>query len=191
MEELIRQAFVHVEDIGPHVLDGHYDLFGPNGDILLPQVWERMIEPDWVVTMQMWPMPEPPPAPPAPEPAPPHRADFVTMVPTGAQQGPPRNGGILSQFLQGGMPQPRPPKEAPLGKDAKAAGVKKKKQNGGIFGIFAPPPPKKKTTKKAAPANAPGAGKKPVAIPPVPQPLLRVATDPPPRPANLPRGPPT
>ncbi|KAL8962708.1 MAG: hypothetical protein Q9193_000926 [Seirophora villosa] len=66
MEDLIRQAFLHVEVIGPHVADGHYDLVGPNGEIILPQVWETMIEPDWVITMHMWPMPEPPPPPPAP-----------------------------------------------------------------------------------------------------------------------------
>jgi hypothetical protein len=61
MEELIKQAFVHVEVIGPHVLDGHYDLIGPNGEIILPQVWETMIEPDWSISMHMWPMPEKPP----------------------------------------------------------------------------------------------------------------------------------
>lgn len=59
MEELIRQAFIHVETIGPHVQDGHYDLLGPNGEIILPQVWETVVEPDWTITMHMWPMPEP------------------------------------------------------------------------------------------------------------------------------------
>ncbi|ODM17129.1 hypothetical protein SI65_07528 [Aspergillus cristatus] len=79
MEELIRQAFLHIEVIGPHVADGHYDLVGPNGDIILPQIWDTVIEPDWSITMHMWPIPEkpktpePPPAPEAPadpEPAP-------------------------------------------------------------------------------------------------------------------------
>ncbi|KAH8589784.1 hypothetical protein B0O99DRAFT_522493 [Bisporella sp. PMI_857] len=65
MEELIRQAFMHVDVLGPHVADGHYDLIGPNGEIILPQVWETMIEPDWSISMHMWPMPEkPPPSPP-------------------------------------------------------------------------------------------------------------------------------
>lgn len=66
MEDLIKQAFLHVEVIGPHVAEGHYDLVGPNGEIILPQVWETMVEPDWVITMHMWPIPEPPPPPPAP-----------------------------------------------------------------------------------------------------------------------------
>lgn len=68
MEELIRQAFLHIEIIGPHVAEGHYDLIGPNGDIILPQVWETVIEPDWTITMHMWPIPE---KPKTPEPVPP------------------------------------------------------------------------------------------------------------------------
>lgn len=60
MEDLIRQAFLHVDIIGPHVAEGHYDLIGPNNEIILPGVWETVIEPDWTITMHMWPMPEPP-----------------------------------------------------------------------------------------------------------------------------------
>ncbi|EER36741.1 predicted protein [Histoplasma capsulatum H143] len=58
MEDLIRQAFLHVDVIGPHVAEGHYDLVGPNGDIILPQVWETVVEPDWAITMHMWPVPD-------------------------------------------------------------------------------------------------------------------------------------
>lgn len=81
MEDLIKQAFLHIEVIGPHVAEGHYDLVGPNGDIILPQVWETVVEPDWTITMHMWPIPEKPaepepaaaapPAEPAPATAPP------------------------------------------------------------------------------------------------------------------------
>jgi hypothetical protein len=67
MEELIKQAFLHVDIIGPHVHEGHYDLVGPDGEIILPQVWETMIQPDWLITMHMWPMPEPPPPKPVEE----------------------------------------------------------------------------------------------------------------------------
>lgn len=97
MEELIRQAFLHVDVIGPHVAEGHYDLVGPHGEIILPQVWETMIEPDWVITMHMWPIPDPPPKaeeppaepavevpPPPPPPTPPIDApDVVVVVPEG------------------------------------------------------------------------------------------------------------
>jgi len=64
MRELIRQAFDHVEVLGPQVLEGRYDLVGPNGAIILPKVWDTMIEPGWAITMHMWPLPEPPPPPP-------------------------------------------------------------------------------------------------------------------------------
>lgn len=56
MEELIKQAFLHVDVIGPHVQQGHYDLLGPDQEIILPQVWDRVIEPDSAITMVMWPM---------------------------------------------------------------------------------------------------------------------------------------
>ena len=56
---------MHVEVLGPHVEQGHYDLLGPQGEIILPHVWDTVIEPDWTITMHMWPMaeenPEPPP----------------------------------------------------------------------------------------------------------------------------------
>ncbi|RMZ14151.1 hypothetical protein D0860_02222 [Hortaea werneckii] len=64
MEGLIRQAFLHIDLIGEHVHQGHYDLTGPDGEIILPQVWDTMIQPDWEITMHMWPMPEPPKSPP-------------------------------------------------------------------------------------------------------------------------------
>ncbi|KAK3115938.1 hypothetical protein LTR53_004216 [Teratosphaeriaceae sp. CCFEE 6253] len=59
METLIKQAFLHVDVIGEHVHQGHYDLTGPDGEIILPQVWDTMIQPDWEISMHMWPMPEP------------------------------------------------------------------------------------------------------------------------------------
>lgn len=61
MEELIKQAFLHVDVIEPHVHAGHYDLIGPNGEIILPGVWDQVIEPDWAITMHMWPIEQPRP----------------------------------------------------------------------------------------------------------------------------------
>jgi hypothetical protein len=60
MEDLINEAFRHIDVLGPRVAEGHYDLVGPNGDIILPKVWEKVIEPDWDITMYMWPIPENP-----------------------------------------------------------------------------------------------------------------------------------
>lgn len=52
---------MHVDVIGPHVQDGHYDLVGPNGEIILPAVWENTVQPGWQITMRMWPMDNTPP----------------------------------------------------------------------------------------------------------------------------------
>lgn len=61
MEELIKQAFLQVDVLGPHVQEGHYDLIGPDGEIILPVVWEKVIQPDWSITMTMWPIEKSPP----------------------------------------------------------------------------------------------------------------------------------
>lgn len=53
MEDLINQGFLRIEVIGPHMAEGHYDLVGPDGEVILPQVWENIIEPDWTVTMHI------------------------------------------------------------------------------------------------------------------------------------------
>ncbi|EME39209.1 hypothetical protein DOTSEDRAFT_97837, partial [Dothistroma septosporum NZE10] len=45
MESLIKQAFLHVDVIGDHVHQGHYDLTGPDGEIILPQVWDIVVQP--------------------------------------------------------------------------------------------------------------------------------------------------
>ncbi|CRG89863.1 hypothetical protein PISL3812_06902 [Talaromyces islandicus] len=111
MEELIRQAFLHVEVIGPHVAEGHYDLVGPSGDIILPQVWETVIEPDWTVTMHMWPIPEKPkeepPPPPPEEPAP--AAEEAKKKPDGAGPKKPRpaNPGSFAKWMMGNN-RPKP-----------------------------------------------------------------------------------
>ena len=53
MKGLIEQAFQHVDVIGQHVQEGRYDLIGPGNEIILPAVWETVIEPDWAITMHM------------------------------------------------------------------------------------------------------------------------------------------
>lgn len=58
MEELIRKAFLYVEGLGLHVVEGHYDLLDPHREIILPQCWEETIPPGWTIKMAMWPMPE-------------------------------------------------------------------------------------------------------------------------------------
>lgn len=58
---MIKEAFLHVADLGPHVAEGSYDLLGPKDEIIMPSIWESVIEPGWEITMHMWPIPEPPP----------------------------------------------------------------------------------------------------------------------------------
>jgi len=70
IEELIKSAFLHVEVIGPHVSEGHYDLMNSAGEVILPQLWEDHVQPGWEISMSMWPIPGPkqrvPPPPPPP-----------------------------------------------------------------------------------------------------------------------------
>jgi hypothetical protein len=104
MEELIKQAFVHVDVIGPHVQEGHYDLIGPNGEIILPSVWEKVIQPDWAITMHMWPMDKAPLRNHMPQGMPPHGIPMQQGRPHGHHGMPAR-----------GMPIPIPPGGFPPG----------------------------------------------------------------------------
>lgn len=58
---MIIETFLLVPNLNLRVADGEYDLFGPQEVILSPSNWESMIEPDWEITMRMWPNPERPP----------------------------------------------------------------------------------------------------------------------------------
>ncbi|OTA96362.1 hypothetical protein M434DRAFT_392785 [Hypoxylon sp. CO27-5] len=168
MERLIRSCFAHVDVIGPHVNEGHYDLLsylpfstedvgfgtpfqaesqhpppaaappptggtvGPPVDgasngppimqaptpppaapstpvqqqslvVILPELWEDIIEPGMFVSMHMWPMDHPPPPPPQLHPAgPPMGPGFVG----GRGRGRGRGGGGRGM---GPMPPHRPP----------------------------------------------------------------------------------
>ncbi|KAL7622989.1 hypothetical protein AAE478_006668 [Parahypoxylon ruwenzoriense] len=124
MERLIRSCFVHVPVIGPHVIEGHYDLgeaappevgtaagpqaaSSPSGPvpqapipppaaapsapaqqsavIILPEVWEDLVEPGMAVEMFMWPRPPSGslPLPPLPLPPPPFPPQHVQHAPVG------------------------------------------------------------------------------------------------------------
>ena len=65
---------------------------GPNGEIILPQVWETVVEPDWSITMHMWPMEEPEkPKPPEPPMMPPLEQIIDVGPPPAAGKRPGRN----------------------------------------------------------------------------------------------------
>lgn len=127
MEELIKQAFLHIDGIGQHVHEGHYDLIGPDGEIILPQVWEVMVQPDWTITMHMWPLPE--------------------LKPKHAHPPPPPGGGHPGQHGFPGVPPPPPMPPGVMDVGAAMAGMhlskkpskKDKKRDKGVVNI--PPPP--------------------------------------------------
>ena len=58
IEDLIRQAFLHVEGIESRVAAGQYDLVGSDGEIIGPEAWESSIRPGCAITMRMWPVDE-------------------------------------------------------------------------------------------------------------------------------------
>jgi hypothetical protein len=44
--------------ISDHVKSGRFDLSDPSGAVILPSIWETVIQPDSTITMHMWPLPE-------------------------------------------------------------------------------------------------------------------------------------
>ena len=54
MKDLIEQAFEQVDVLGPHVMEGHYDLVGPDDKVIYD--WDVEIQPGWSVHMLMWPL---------------------------------------------------------------------------------------------------------------------------------------
>lgn len=72
--------------IGPHVMEGHFDLILMNrgGIIVLPSLWSDLVKPGSRIEMRMWPMeklmPPPPPRPSLPP---------TTLFPSGVKPPPP------------------------------------------------------------------------------------------------------
>lgn len=109
MDDLIQQAFQQVPMFRSAVQSHFYDLIGPNGEVILPQIWDTSIEPDFSITMQMWAMdqklkaPEqaipgaqaPPPPPPPPQPAKPAPASSQSTKPRRRAAEPKRSVGVL------------------------------------------------------------------------------------------------
>jgi hypothetical protein len=52
--ELVKSAFVQVDVLGPHVQEEHFDLVGPDGDIILPLTWASRIRPGMAISMTMY-----------------------------------------------------------------------------------------------------------------------------------------
>lgn len=52
--QLVKSAFVMVDVLGPHVQNEHFDMIGPDGDIILPLTWAARIRPGMAISMQMY-----------------------------------------------------------------------------------------------------------------------------------------
>ncbi|KAI1752341.1 hypothetical protein F4782DRAFT_501465 [Xylaria castorea] len=116
IEEVVKKAFLHVDTIGPHVQAGHYDLIGPNGEVILPHLWEKTVEPGWSITMKIWPMNRPGP-----------------LRPIGSRPGLlPGGPGIGGQPSRPTMPMPRMPFPGVIS-IVNTASVKKEKRSVGSF----------------------------------------------------------
>ncbi|KAL1881251.1 hypothetical protein Daus18300_001103 [Diaporthe australafricana] len=50
------EAFNHVKVIGPHVMEGHFDLITSDGHIILPHLWATTVKPGAAIDMRMWPV---------------------------------------------------------------------------------------------------------------------------------------
>ncbi|KAB8300555.1 hypothetical protein EYC80_000714 [Monilinia laxa] len=61
IEELIQAAFKHVDIIGSHVNQGHYNIISSAGEVILPQLWEYHVQPGLEISMSMWPISSPKP----------------------------------------------------------------------------------------------------------------------------------
>ncbi|KAI1114886.1 hypothetical protein F5Y14DRAFT_460976 [Nemania sp. NC0429] len=56
MEELIKNAFLHVDSIGAQVQHGYYDILNSREIIVVPKLWKYFVKPGETFSMHMWPM---------------------------------------------------------------------------------------------------------------------------------------
>ena len=56
MKERIRSSSLIGGIIDPHVDGGHYELVGPDDEIILPRDWASIVEPGWIITLRMLPI---------------------------------------------------------------------------------------------------------------------------------------
>lgn len=54
MTAIIDQMFLHLENIGSDVMNGYYDVYGPDGACIPPYCWDGTIKPGMSITMVMW-----------------------------------------------------------------------------------------------------------------------------------------
>ena len=58
MEILIKRSFAHIESMNTDIFRGNYDVLGPTGEIILPEIWDAVIKPGWIVEVRLWDLTE-------------------------------------------------------------------------------------------------------------------------------------
>ena len=53
MQKLINSSFQNNPSSIELIMNGKYDIVGPTGDIILPQVWEAVVKPGWIVELRL------------------------------------------------------------------------------------------------------------------------------------------
>ena len=53
MRNLIESSFTHLDTSRDEIKGQNYDLFKSSGDIILPEVWEAVVQPGWVVELRI------------------------------------------------------------------------------------------------------------------------------------------
>lgn len=91
MQDLINAAVMRIStnNVKKRILKDEYDLFGPEGEIIMPKYWDALIEPGFTITMHMWNDSEPEAAPRPPRPPPPLPMAPVIEIMDGAPPPPP------------------------------------------------------------------------------------------------------
>ncbi|KAL8813206.1 MAG: hypothetical protein Q9223_000959 [Gallowayella weberi] len=56
IRDLITEAFRGIDTLETHVDSGRYDLINLKGEVIIPEVWDAIIEPGAEIVMHMWPM---------------------------------------------------------------------------------------------------------------------------------------
>ncbi|KAF7507383.1 hypothetical protein GJ744_010700 [Endocarpon pusillum] len=107
MQTLVCQSFFHVETLKPYVVDGQYDLLDSDGAIILPQVWDSVIEPGQTIEMHLWSLPGQD-----------STQDESASTASAPSTAPGTDLGVL-QYLDGTpSPSPKPPNLNPLSESA-------------------------------------------------------------------------
>ena len=53
MESHVKRRFDPKDPVSSKIYQKEYHMLSPNGEIILPETWNRLVKPDWVVEMRL------------------------------------------------------------------------------------------------------------------------------------------